>query len=74
MKKYRKPANIIVIAGLNLLVFYVLACTYLWARQSHFIFMPHREIKKTSAPMLIMRAASMTWIFQFFWFLTADTG
>ena len=49
MKKYRKPAKIIVIAGLNFLVFYVLACTYLWARQSHFIFMPRREIKKTPA-------------------------
>jgi pimeloyl-ACP methyl ester carboxylesterase len=37
------------VVGINLLVVYVLACTYLWARQSHFIFMPRREIKKTPA-------------------------
>jgi hypothetical protein len=49
MKKFRKHARIIIIAGINLLVFYALACTYLWARQSHFIFMPLREIKKTPA-------------------------
>lgn len=28
-------ARIIIIAGINLLVFYALACTYLWARQNH---------------------------------------
>lgn len=49
MEKFRKRARITIIAGINLLVFYALACTYLWARQSHFIFMPHREIKKTPA-------------------------
>jgi pimeloyl-ACP methyl ester carboxylesterase len=49
MKKFRKRSRIIIIAGISLLVFYALACTYLWARQSHFIFMPRREIKKTPA-------------------------
>lgn len=49
MKKFRKCARITIIAGINLLVFYALACTFLWARQSHFIFMPRREIKKTPA-------------------------
>ena len=49
MKRYRKPTRITVIAGLSLLGFYALACTYLWARQSHFIFMPRREIIKTPA-------------------------
>jgi pimeloyl-ACP methyl ester carboxylesterase len=49
MKKFRKRARIIIIAGINLLVIYALACTYLWVRQSHFIFMPQREIKKTPA-------------------------
>jgi len=49
MKKFRKRVRIFIIAGINLLVLYVLACTYLWARQSHFIFMPLREIKKTPA-------------------------
>ena len=47
MKKFRKCAGIFIIAGINLLVLYALACTYLWARQSHFIFTPLREIKKT---------------------------
>ena len=28
---------------------YALACTYLWARQGHYIFTPRREIKKTPA-------------------------
>ncbi len=49
MSKFRKRARLITIAGIHLLVFYALACTYLWARQSHFIFMPLREIKKTPA-------------------------
>lgn len=49
MKKFRKRARIFIIAGINLLVFYALVCTYLWARQSHFIFTPQREIKKTPA-------------------------
>jgi pimeloyl-ACP methyl ester carboxylesterase len=48
-KKFRKRARITIIVGINLLVFYALACTYLWARQSHYIFMPRREIKKTPA-------------------------
>jgi pimeloyl-ACP methyl ester carboxylesterase len=30
-----------------LFIAYALACTYLWARQSHFIFTPRKEIKKT---------------------------
>jgi hypothetical protein len=42
MRKFRKRARLIIIAGINLLVFYALACTYLWARQSHFILMPRR--------------------------------
>jgi dipeptidyl aminopeptidase/acylaminoacyl peptidase len=37
------------ICALSLFSFYALACTYLWARQGHFIFMPRREIKKTPA-------------------------
>ncbi len=37
------------ICALSLFSFYALACTYLWARQGHFIFMPEREIKKTPA-------------------------
>ena len=49
IKKFRKRARIFIIASINLLVLYGLACTYLWARQSHFIFMPLREIKKTPA-------------------------
>ena len=36
-----------VLSVLSLMAVYTLACTYLWARQSHFIFMPRREIKKT---------------------------
>ncbi len=48
-KKYRKSARILIIAGINLIIIYALACSYLWARQSHFIFMPRREIKKTPA-------------------------
>ena len=47
MKKLQKRARIFIIAGINLLVLYALACTYFWARQSHFIFMPRREIEKT---------------------------
>ena len=47
MPKNRKHARVIVIAGIHLIVIYALACTYLWARQGHFIFSPHREIKKT---------------------------
>jgi hypothetical protein len=89
MKKFQKRARIIIIAGINLLLLYALACTYLWAEQSHFIFMPRREIKKTrltkpcftctavrstSVPMSIMRAASITWVFPFFWSPIADTG
>ena len=38
-----------VLCALSLAVIYLLACTYLWARQGHFIFMPRREIKKTPA-------------------------
>jgi hypothetical protein len=34
---------------LSLFCVYVLACSYLWARQERFIFMPRREIKKTPA-------------------------
>ena len=34
---------------LSLVFVYMLACTYLWARQGHYIFMPQREIKKTPA-------------------------
>ena len=34
---------------MSLGVIYILACTYLWARQGHFIFEPRREIKKTPA-------------------------
>ena len=49
MKKFRKRTRIFIIAGINLLVLYALVCTYLWVRQSHFIFMPLREIKKTPA-------------------------
>jgi pimeloyl-ACP methyl ester carboxylesterase len=30
-------------------VIYALACTFLWARQGRFIYMPQREIKKTPA-------------------------
>ena len=39
----------IILGLLALIVVYALACTYLWARQGHFIFMPRREIKKTPA-------------------------
>ncbi|MGD8880393.1 MAG: alpha/beta fold hydrolase [Desulfobacterales bacterium] len=39
----------IAICALSLFFAYALACTYLWARQGHFIFMPRREIKKTPA-------------------------
>ena len=39
----------IIIAILVLIASYSIACTYLWARQGHFIFMPRREIKKTPA-------------------------
>ena len=49
MPKNQKHTRIIFIAATNLIVVYMLACTYLWARQSHFIFMPDREIKKTPA-------------------------
>jgi pimeloyl-ACP methyl ester carboxylesterase len=35
--------------ALSLFFVYAIACTYLWARQGHFIFMPSREIKKTPA-------------------------
>ncbi len=35
--------------ALSLGAVYMLACTYLWARQGHFIFTPRREIKKTPA-------------------------
>ena len=37
------------LCALSLVIIYALACTYLWARQGHFIFMPRREIKKTPA-------------------------
>ena len=37
------------LCALTLGVIYTLACTYLWARQGHFIFEPRREIKKTPA-------------------------
>ena len=49
IKKFRKRVRIFIIASINLFVLYAMACTYLWARQSHFIFMPLREIKKTPA-------------------------
>jgi pimeloyl-ACP methyl ester carboxylesterase len=49
MTKFRKRTRIFLIASICLLVIYALACSYLWARQSHFIFMPQREIKKTPA-------------------------
>ena len=49
IKKFRKRARIFIIAGINLFLLYALACTYLRARQSHFIFTPLREIKKTPA-------------------------
>ena len=49
MPKNRKHTRIIIIAAINLIFVYLLACTYLWARQGHFIFMPRREIKKTPA-------------------------
>jgi pimeloyl-ACP methyl ester carboxylesterase len=39
----------IVMGMLALIVIYAFACTYLWARQGHFIFTPRREIKKTPA-------------------------
>ncbi|MGD8492370.1 MAG: alpha/beta fold hydrolase, partial [Desulfobacterales bacterium] len=41
----RKTAICTVIIG----AVYMIACTYLWARQGHFIFTPRREIKKTPA-------------------------
>ena len=37
------------LCALSIGVVYTLACTYLWARQGHFIFTPRREIKKTPA-------------------------
>lgn len=37
------------LCGITLILIYALACTYLWARQGRFIFMPQREIKKTPA-------------------------
>ena len=37
------------ICALSLGIVYTLACTYLWARQGHFIYTPRREIKKTPA-------------------------
>jgi pimeloyl-ACP methyl ester carboxylesterase len=37
------------LCAVTLGVVYMLACTYLWARQGHFIFAPRREIKKTPA-------------------------
>ncbi len=39
----------IVIGVLVVIVVYAIACTYLWARQGHYIFTPRREIKKTPA-------------------------
>ncbi len=45
----RKLIRVAIINGINLIVLYALACTYLWARQDHHIFMPRREIKKTPA-------------------------
>lgn len=39
----------IAICVLSLFSIYALVCTYLWARQAHFIFTPRREIKKTPA-------------------------
>lgn len=62
MKKFRKHARIFIIASINLLVLYVLACTYLWARQSHFIFMPLREIRKT--PAIYQRPYEDIYIYQ----------
>jgi fermentation-respiration switch protein FrsA (DUF1100 family) len=44
-RQIRKTALCVVILG----GVYTLACTYLWARQGHFIFTPRREIKKTPA-------------------------
>lgn len=38
-----------VICLLSVFLMYALACTFLWARQSYFIFMPQREITKTPA-------------------------
>ena len=37
------------LCALSLFFVYALACTYLWARQGHYIFTPEREIKKTPA-------------------------
>ena len=37
------------LCAVSLAVIYMLACTYLWARQGHFIYTPRREIKKTPA-------------------------
>ena len=47
MSKKRKKARLAILVGIHLIVVYALACTYLWARQGHFIFMPRQEIKKT---------------------------
>ena len=42
-----KAARRLAICAFSMFIVYALACTYLWARQSHFIFMPRKEIKKT---------------------------
>ncbi|MBW2488524.1 MAG: alpha/beta fold hydrolase [Deltaproteobacteria bacterium] len=38
-----------VLCAVILGIVYLLACTYLWARQGYFIFTPRRDIKKTPA-------------------------
>ncbi|MGD2096239.1 MAG: alpha/beta fold hydrolase [Desulfobacterales bacterium] len=45
----KRVLRIVSVCALSLGMVYVLACTYLWARQGHFIFTPRREIKKTPA-------------------------
>ena len=42
------------LCALSLGVVYMIACTYLWARQGHFIFTPRREIKKTPANVQLL--------------------
>ena len=49
MKKFQKTFKITIITSFILIFLYSLLCTFLWARQNHFIFMPRREIKKTPA-------------------------
>ena len=44
----------IALCAISLGTVYMLACTYLWARQGHFIFTPRREIKKTPANVQLL--------------------